>query len=166
MCTLCDFFSSISAINIFINKCTFHPVWMRHSIKETDFFSLFVFEFLPLKWIVSIWEFRTHWNLLWQFSLSLSLCGSNGALCQCGGARENHASITAGDHVVSQWDSVQHTSEYPTDAFGQLEFAGAGRRNSPVGISLSFTPAQAHHLTMQYGQLIVLFSEVFFINTG
>uniref|UniRef100_A0A8C1K0W4 Transient receptor potential cation channel, subfamily M, member 4a n=1 Tax=Cyprinus carpio TaxID=7962 RepID=A0A8C1K0W4_CYPCA len=56
---------------------------------------------------------------------------SNGVLCQCGGAQELHASITAGDHVISQWDSEQHTSEYPTDAFGQLEFAGAGRRNSP-----------------------------------
>ncbi|XP_052403224.1 transient receptor potential cation channel subfamily M member 4-like [Carassius gibelio] len=56
---------------------------------------------------------------------------SNGALCQCGGAQELHASTTAGDHVISQWDSEQHTSECPTDAFGQLEFAGAGRRNSP-----------------------------------
>lgn len=83
---------------------------------------------------------------------SLSLCGSNGALCQCGGARDLHASITAGDHVVSQWDSEQHTSEYPTDAFGQLEFAGAGRRNSPVGIMLSFTPAQAHTITITLTQ--------------
>uniref|UniRef100_A0A8C1WI09 Transient receptor potential cation channel, subfamily M, member 4a n=1 Tax=Cyprinus carpio TaxID=7962 RepID=A0A8C1WI09_CYPCA len=56
---------------------------------------------------------------------------SNGALCQCGGARDIHAPISAGDHVISQWDSEEHTSEYPTDAFGQLEFAGAGRRNSP-----------------------------------
>ncbi|XP_059414184.1 transient receptor potential cation channel subfamily M member 4-like isoform X2 [Carassius carassius] len=55
----------------------------------------------------------------------------NEALCQCGGAQEVHASTTAGDRVISQWDSEQHTSECPTDAFGQLEFAGAGRRNSP-----------------------------------
>ncbi|KAL7850194.1 hypothetical protein SRHO_G00195430 [Serrasalmus rhombeus] len=39
---------------------------------------------------------------------------SNGDLCQCGG----------------KWDSAVHTSEYPTDAFGELEFAGAGRRHS------------------------------------
>uniref|UniRef100_A0A671RDV8 Transient receptor potential cation channel subfamily M member 4-like n=1 Tax=Sinocyclocheilus anshuiensis TaxID=1608454 RepID=A0A671RDV8_9TELE len=56
---------------------------------------------------------------------------SSGALCQCGGPQDIHASITTGDHVISQWDSEEHTSEYPTDAFGQLEFAGAGRRNSP-----------------------------------
>ncbi|XP_026064209.1 transient receptor potential cation channel subfamily M member 4 [Carassius auratus] len=56
---------------------------------------------------------------------------SNGALCQCGGARDIHPSITSGDAVISQWDSKEHTSEYPTDAFGQLEFAGSGRRNSP-----------------------------------
>ncbi|XP_029582906.1 transient receptor potential cation channel subfamily M member 4 isoform X1 [Salmo trutta] len=59
---------------------------------------------------------------------------SNGLLCQCGGVRETHCSIATGDFfgtaIVSQWDSSQHSSEYPTDAFGELEFAGAGRRHS------------------------------------
>ncbi|KAM4634777.1 transient receptor potential cation channel subfamily M member 4a [Polymixia lowei] len=59
---------------------------------------------------------------------------SNGGLCQCGGVRETHGSIATGDYfgaaIVSQWDSAQHSSEYPTDAFGELEFAGAGRRHS------------------------------------
>ncbi|KAG9349975.1 hypothetical protein JZ751_026328, partial [Albula glossodonta] len=59
---------------------------------------------------------------------------SNGALCQCGGTRETHASVATGDYfgtaIVSQWDSAQHSSEYPTDAFGELEFAGAGKRHS------------------------------------
>ncbi|XP_067088532.1 transient receptor potential cation channel subfamily M member 4a [Osmerus mordax] len=59
---------------------------------------------------------------------------SNGALCQCGGVREMHGSIATGDYfgaaIVSQWDSSQHSSEYPTDAFGELEFAGSGRRHS------------------------------------
>uniref|UniRef100_A0A8C8D6P1 Transient receptor potential cation channel, subfamily M, member 4a n=1 Tax=Oncorhynchus tshawytscha TaxID=74940 RepID=A0A8C8D6P1_ONCTS len=59
---------------------------------------------------------------------------SNGALCQCGGMRETHGSNATGDYfgaaIVSQWDSSQHSSEYPTDAFGELEFAGAGRRQS------------------------------------
>ncbi|XP_062388181.1 transient receptor potential cation channel subfamily M member 4a [Sardina pilchardus] len=59
---------------------------------------------------------------------------SNGALCQCGGVRDMHSSIATGDYfgaaIVSQWDSAQHSSEYPTDAFGELEFAGAGRRHS------------------------------------
>ncbi|MED6281936.1 hypothetical protein CHARACLAT_026930, partial [Characodon lateralis] len=32
--------------------------------------------------------------------------------------------------AVTKWDSQQHSSEYPTDAFGELEFAGAGRRLS------------------------------------
>ncbi|XP_051572707.1 transient receptor potential cation channel subfamily M member 4-like isoform X2 [Myxocyprinus asiaticus] len=56
---------------------------------------------------------------------------SNGALCQCGGGRELHVNAAACDGVVDQWNSAQHTSEYPTDAFGELEFAGAGRRHSP-----------------------------------
>ncbi|XP_056461031.1 transient receptor potential cation channel subfamily M member 4a [Gadus chalcogrammus] len=59
---------------------------------------------------------------------------SNGALCQCGGPRGTHGSNATGDYfgaaIVSQWDSGQHSSEYPTDAFGEVEFTGAGRRHS------------------------------------
>ncbi|XP_027137389.1 transient receptor potential cation channel subfamily M member 4a isoform X2 [Larimichthys crocea] len=59
---------------------------------------------------------------------------SNGAMCQCGGVRELHDSVATGDFfgaaIVTQWDSRQHSSEYPTDAFGELQFAGAGHRHS------------------------------------
>ncbi|XP_076000430.1 transient receptor potential cation channel subfamily M member 4a [Genypterus blacodes] len=59
---------------------------------------------------------------------------SNGALCQCGGVRDSHDSLATGDFfgaaIVSQWDSRQHSSLCPTDAFGELEFSGAGRRHS------------------------------------
>lgn len=61
---------------------------------------------------------------------------SNGALCQCGGARDAHASVALGDYfstaMVNHWDSAQHSSEYPTDAFGELQFAGASKRHSYV----------------------------------
>ncbi|XP_037648686.1 transient receptor potential cation channel subfamily M member 4a isoform X1 [Sebastes umbrosus] len=59
---------------------------------------------------------------------------SNGALCQCGGVREGHDSVATGDFfgaaIVTQWDSKQHSSECTTDAYGELEFAGAGHRHS------------------------------------
>ncbi|XP_056286247.1 transient receptor potential cation channel subfamily M member 4-like [Pseudoliparis swirei] len=59
---------------------------------------------------------------------------SNGALCQCGGEREAHGSVALGDYfstaIVNRWDSAQHSSEYPTDAFGELQFAGASKRHS------------------------------------
>ncbi|XP_053720557.1 transient receptor potential cation channel subfamily M member 4-like [Synchiropus splendidus] len=59
---------------------------------------------------------------------------SNGALCQCGGTRDTHASVALGDYfstaMVNHWDSAQHSSEYPTDAFGELQFAGASKRHS------------------------------------
>uniref|UniRef100_A0A667X605 Histidine rich calcium binding protein n=1 Tax=Myripristis murdjan TaxID=586833 RepID=A0A667X605_9TELE len=59
---------------------------------------------------------------------------SNGRLCQCGGARDTHASVALGDYfssaIVNHWDSAQHSSEYPTDAFGELQFAGASKRHS------------------------------------
>ncbi|XP_014047737.2 transient receptor potential cation channel subfamily M member 4a isoform X1 [Salmo salar] len=72
-------------------------------------------------------------------------CFSNGALCQCGGVRETHGSIATGDYfgaaIVSQWDSSQHSSEYSTDAFGELEFAEAGRRHSHfLRLSCDTTP--------------------------
>ncbi|XP_008288443.1 transient receptor potential cation channel subfamily M member 4a [Stegastes partitus] len=59
---------------------------------------------------------------------------SNGGYCQCGGVRDAHDSVATVDFfgaaIVTQWDSKQHSSESPTDAFGELEFAGAGRRHS------------------------------------
>lgn len=68
--------------------------------------------------------------------MSFVLCVSNGALCQCGGVQEVHDSVARGDYfgaaIVTQWESKQHSSEIPTDAFGQLEFAGAGHRHSHV----------------------------------
>ena len=35
--------------------------------------------------------------------------------------------------MVNHWDSAQHSSEYPTDAFGEIQFAGASKRHSYVG---------------------------------
>ncbi|XP_017273955.1 transient receptor potential cation channel subfamily M member 4 isoform X2 [Kryptolebias marmoratus] len=59
---------------------------------------------------------------------------SNGALCQCGNARDAHTSVALGDFfstaMVNHWDSAQHSSEYPTDAFGEVQFAGASKRHS------------------------------------
>ncbi|XP_048027657.1 transient receptor potential cation channel subfamily M member 4-like isoform X2 [Megalobrama amblycephala] len=59
---------------------------------------------------------------------------SNGGLCQCGSTRDTHPSGALGDNfstaIVSHWDSTQHSCEQPTDAFGELEFAGAGKRHS------------------------------------
>ncbi|KAF7697684.1 hypothetical protein HF521_004194 [Silurus meridionalis] len=59
---------------------------------------------------------------------------SNGDQCQCGGAQSSHGSAATGDYfsaaIVTQWDSSKHTSEYPTDAFGELKFAGIARRHS------------------------------------
>ncbi|XP_035997628.1 transient receptor potential cation channel subfamily M member 4 [Fundulus heteroclitus] len=59
---------------------------------------------------------------------------SNGALCQCGREREAHSTVALGDYfgtaIVNRWDSAQHSSEYPTDAFGEVQFAGASKRHS------------------------------------
>ncbi|XP_077474571.1 transient receptor potential cation channel subfamily M member 4-like isoform X2 [Stigmatopora argus] len=59
---------------------------------------------------------------------------SEGVLCQCGHVRNVHNILdtrdSSGATVVTQWDSKLHTTESNTDAFGELEFAGASRRHS------------------------------------
>lgn len=60
-----------------------------------------------------------------------------------------------GAAVVTVWDSDLHTTEKPTDAFGDLDFLGAGRKISnvrpaclgkaggwPVGLRASSVPAE------------------------
>lgn len=37
-----------------------------------------------------------------------------------------------GAAVVTVWDSDLHTTEKPTDAYGDLDFMGAGRKTSNV----------------------------------
>lgn len=65
-------------------------------------------------------------------------CLSDDDKCQCGGARNAHASVALGDYfstaIVNLWNSSQHSSEYPTDAFGEVQFAGASKRHSYVGV--------------------------------
>uniref|UniRef100_A0A8C6PMY1 Transient receptor potential cation channel, subfamily M, member 4a n=1 Tax=Nothobranchius furzeri TaxID=105023 RepID=A0A8C6PMY1_NOTFU len=60
---------------------------------------------------------------------------SDGTLCQCGRLQELHKSNATDDSfqtaALTRWDSRQHSSEYPTDAFGELEFSGSGRRHFP-----------------------------------
>ena len=62
-------------------------------------------------------------------------------LCQCGNGRESHLPVALGDFfstaIVNHWDSSQHSSPYPTDAFGEMQFAGASKRQSYVGTRLS-----------------------------
>uniref|UniRef100_A0A6Q2XD01 Transient receptor potential cation channel, subfamily M, member 4a n=1 Tax=Esox lucius TaxID=8010 RepID=A0A6Q2XD01_ESOLU len=49
--------------------------------------------------------------------------------------------------IVSHWDSIQHSSAYPTDAFGELEFEGASRRHSKfLRLSCDTPPSIAYKL--------------------
>ncbi|XP_023562452.1 transient receptor potential cation channel subfamily M member 4 [Octodon degus] len=64
----------------------------------------------------------------------VDLSDPGGTLCQCGRLRGAHPSVAVEDAfgaaVVTVWNSDAHTTEKPTDAFGELEFLGAGRRPS------------------------------------
>lgn len=86
---------------------------------------------------MSAWDDNLAGDMLTEIILQcLSSC-SNGRLCQCGSPRDSHASVTLSDYfssaIVSHWERSQHTSESPTDAFGEVEFAGASKRHSHVG---------------------------------
>uniref|UniRef100_A0A3P8XJQ0 Transient receptor potential cation channel, subfamily M, member 4a n=1 Tax=Esox lucius TaxID=8010 RepID=A0A3P8XJQ0_ESOLU len=75
----------------------------------------------------------------------------NGTLCQCGSGRDMHGTVATGDcfgaAIVTQWNSCQHSSEYPTDAFGEMEFTGAGRRHSHfVRLSCDTPPPVVYQL--------------------
>ncbi|KAH0626690.1 hypothetical protein JD844_001797 [Phrynosoma platyrhinos] len=86
-------------------------------------------------------------------------------LCQCGSPRSNHGSVATEDAfgaaIVSKWDSAQHTTEGPTDAYGEVEFVGAGRRPSKfIRLSDTSDPAAAyglvtHHWKIPHPNLVV-----------
>uniref|UniRef100_A0A669FBL5 Transient receptor potential cation channel subfamily M member 4 n=1 Tax=Oreochromis niloticus TaxID=8128 RepID=A0A669FBL5_ORENI len=83
---------------------------------------------------------------------------SNGALCQCGAARDDHASAALGDYfstaIVNQWKSMQHSSERPTDAFGEVQFAGASKRHSYfLRLSWSTEPSMVYTILTAHWHL-------------
>lgn len=59
-----------------------------------------------------------------------------GTLCQCGQPRDAHPSVAVEDAfgaaVVTKWNSDEHTTEKPTDAYGDLDFMYSGRKPSNV----------------------------------
>uniref|UniRef100_A0A8C3VZA9 Transient receptor potential cation channel subfamily M member 4 n=1 Tax=Catagonus wagneri TaxID=51154 RepID=A0A8C3VZA9_9CETA len=74
-----------------------------------------------------------------------------GTLCQCGHSQRAHPQVAVEDAfgaaVVTVWDSDLHTTEKPTDAFGDLDFLGAGRRTSNfLRLSDRTDPATVYNL--------------------
>ncbi|XP_053462912.1 transient receptor potential cation channel subfamily M member 4 isoform X1 [Nycticebus coucang] len=59
---------------------------------------------------------------------------TGGTFCQCGRPRSAHPSVAVEDAfgaaVVTVWDSDAHTTEKPTDAYGEVDFLGASRKPS------------------------------------
>ncbi|GAB1292064.1 Transient receptor potential cation channel subfamily M member 4 [Apodemus speciosus] len=59
---------------------------------------------------------------------------AGGTLCQCGQPRDAHPSVAVEDAfgaaVVTEWSSDEHTTEKPTDAYGDLDFMYSGRKPS------------------------------------
>uniref|UniRef100_A0A3Q4H7V3 Transient receptor potential cation channel subfamily M member 4-like n=1 Tax=Neolamprologus brichardi TaxID=32507 RepID=A0A3Q4H7V3_NEOBR len=76
---------------------------------------------------------------------------SSSELCQCGAARDDHASVAVGDYfstaILKHWESAEHSSEQPTDAFGEVQFAGASKRHSHfLRLSWSTEPSVVYNI--------------------
>ncbi|XP_060111450.1 transient receptor potential cation channel subfamily M member 4 [Heteronotia binoei] len=79
-------------------------------------------------------------------------------LCQCGNTRSNHISVATEDAfgaaIVSKWVSAQHTTEKPTDAYGEVEFVGTGRRPSKfIRLSDTSNSAAAYALVTNHWKI-------------
>uniref|UniRef100_A0A3B4G8E9 Uncharacterized protein n=1 Tax=Pundamilia nyererei TaxID=303518 RepID=A0A3B4G8E9_9CICH len=56
--------------------------------------------------------------------------------------------------IVNQWKSVQHSSEQPTDAFGEVQFAGASKRHSYfLRLSWSTEPSVVYNILTTHWHL-------------
>ncbi|XP_057349545.1 transient receptor potential cation channel subfamily M member 4 isoform X4 [Manis pentadactyla] len=74
-----------------------------------------------------------------------------GTLCQCGRPRSEHPSVAVEDAfgaaVVTVWDSDLHTTEKPTDAYGDVDFVGVGHKASNfLRLSDRTDPATVYNL--------------------
>ncbi|XP_054553271.1 transient receptor potential cation channel subfamily M member 4 [Talpa occidentalis] len=76
---------------------------------------------------------------------------AGGTLCQCGHLRSAHLSVAVQDAfgaaVVTLWDSDLHTTEKPTDAYGDVDFMGTSRKPSNfLRLSDRTDPATVYNL--------------------
>ncbi|XP_038639896.1 transient receptor potential cation channel subfamily M member 4-like [Scyliorhinus canicula] len=76
-------------------------------------------------------------------------------LCQCGYAKVCHNTVATEDNfgaaIVSRWNTAEHTTEEPTDAFGDVEFFGKGRLHGKfVRLSSDTDPAIVYTLITHF----------------
>ncbi|MEE6509068.1 hypothetical protein FKM82_024067 [Ascaphus truei] len=79
-------------------------------------------------------------------------------LCLCGMSRDRHVSVATEDNfgaaMVSNWNSTDHTTEEPTDAYGDIEFVGAGKKHSKfIRLSNETEPAIVYNLITHHWKI-------------
>ncbi|XP_056652733.1 transient receptor potential cation channel subfamily M member 4 isoform X2 [Monodelphis domestica] len=97
------------------------------------------------RWIPRIFKKKTCTTLV------ADLSDPGGNRCQCGRPRGSHPAVAVEDAfgaaVVTVWDGAIHTTEQPTDAYGDLDFHGGGSGFSKfLRLSDRTDPAAAYAL--------------------
>ncbi|XP_043939343.1 transient receptor potential cation channel subfamily M member 4-like isoform X2 [Protopterus annectens] len=82
----------------------------------------------------------------------------SGEQCQCGYSRSCHKSVAVEDNfgaaIITKWHTSQHTTEEPTDAFGDVEFAGAGKKYRKfIRLSSETNPEIVYHLIVSHWKI-------------
>ncbi|XP_069803260.1 transient receptor potential cation channel subfamily M member 4-like isoform X2 [Dendropsophus ebraccatus] len=84
--------------------------------------------------------------------------GREGQYCQCGYKKRNHVSVAMEDNfgaaIVSKWNSAEHTTEEPTDAYGDIEFVGRGKKHSKfIRLSNETDPSLVYNLITHHWKI-------------
>ncbi|XP_035138985.3 transient receptor potential cation channel subfamily M member 2 isoform X5 [Callithrix jacchus] len=89
------------------------------------------------------------------FVESSKLSDAGKVVCQCGYTREQHLEEATKPHTFqgTRWDPKKHVQEMPTDAFGDIVFAGLGQKMGKYVRVSQDTPSSVifHLMTQHWG---------------
>ncbi|XP_021112017.1 transient receptor potential cation channel subfamily M member 2 isoform X1 [Heterocephalus glaber] len=92
------------------------------------------------------------------FVESSKLSDAGKVVCECGYTREQHLEEATKPHACQgkEWDPKKHVQEMPTDAFGDIVFAGLGQKvGKYVRVSQDTPSSVIYHLMTQHWGLDV-----------
>lgn len=71
-------------------------------------------------------------------------------VCKCGYSQSQHIEGTQINHS-DKWNYKKHTKEFPTDAFGDIQFESLGKKGK-VGRGYTFSAESSCHTVSKSGE--------------